>query len=60
MIDAPSKYETSLSIYDSIFNGAGGIEMYRAWTIPELYPNHDQAPQPLFENWDEWEQATYA
>lgn len=47
------------SIFDSAFNGMGGSEMYRAWVIPELYPNHQSAPQPRFENWDEEDIAIY-
>jgi len=38
------------NIFDPVFNGLGGGEMYRAAVIPDLYP--DQKPWRL-ENWSE-------
>lgn len=37
-----------MNIMDSIFNGMGGSEMYRAQVFPELFPNQKQM---LTGNW---------
>ncbi|MBM4592646.1 hypothetical protein GS454_04660 [Rhodococcus hoagii] len=37
------------TIFDSTFSGMPGAEMYRAWTIPDLFP---EQPQPVLSNWD--------
>ena len=37
-----------LNLMDSLFNGMGGSEMYRAQVFPELFPNQ---PQMRLENW---------
>lgn len=37
-----------MNIMDSVFNGMGGSELYRAQVFPELFPN--QKPM-LIENW---------
>lgn len=47
------------SIFDGLFNGMGGGVGYRAQVIPELYPNHEKAPQCRLENWDPEEVAIY-
>ncbi|ERB55296.1 hypothetical protein N806_29765 [Rhodococcus sp. P27] len=36
------------NIFDSLFNGMAASEMYRSWTIPEMFPDQ---PQPRLENW---------
>ncbi|QDP44785.1 hypothetical protein SEA_AJAY_50 [Mycobacterium phage Ajay] len=38
-----------MNIFDGQFSGMSGVDMYRAWVTPELYPNKKRA---LIENWD--------
>ncbi|AEK09294.1 hypothetical protein SEA_SQUEE_49 [Mycobacterium phage Squee] len=38
-----------MNIFDGQFSGMSGVDMYRAWVTPELYPNQKRA---LIENWD--------
>lgn len=47
------------SVFDPTFNGMAASEYYRALVIPELYPNHETAPQPIFKNWDPDELPMY-
>lgn len=35
-------------IFDGTFNGMGAGQMYRAWVVPDLYP---EERQPRLENW---------
>lgn len=49
----------SHTIFDGLFNGMGGGELYRSYVIPELYPSHQKAPQPRLENWDPEEIAIW-
>ena len=37
-----------MNIFDSQFNGMAGSQMYRAWAIPDLFP---EERQPRLENW---------
>lgn len=35
-------------LFDSLFNDMSGIDMYRSWVIPGLYPDQ---PKPCLQNW---------
>jgi hypothetical protein len=35
-------------IFDGALNGMPGIEMYRAWVFPDMYPDERQ---PVLSNW---------
>ena len=37
-----------MNIFDSQFNGMAGASMYRAWNLPELFPDERQ---PVLSNW---------
>ncbi|WP_280485406.1 hypothetical protein [Nocardia cyriacigeorgica] len=52
----PDDTNHSRSIFDSEWNGIPGIDMYRSWVVPELYP--DERPARI-ENWHEDERADY-
>ncbi|MFE2997962.1 hypothetical protein ACFXG4_23450 [Nocardia sp. NPDC059246] len=43
---------SSKNIFDSEFNGIPGIDMYRSWVEPEMYP--DEGPA-LVDNWSEYD-----
>ncbi|WP_228798435.1 hypothetical protein [Nocardia cyriacigeorgica] len=43
----------ALNVFDPEFSG---LEMYRAWVMPELYPNQ---PQPRLENWSKEDLEMY-
>jgi len=43
----------ALNIFDPEFSG---LEMYRAWVMPEMYPNQ---PQPRLENWSKEDLEMY-
>lgn len=45
-----------MNIMDSIFNGMGGSEMYRAQVFPELYPR--ERPM-LIDNWSKLDRIMY-
>lgn len=44
------------SLFDSTFNGAGRIEMYRRWMVPDLYPHE---LDPVLNNWSDEEKELY-
>jgi hypothetical protein len=44
------------SIFDSMFNSAARIDMYRAWVVPEMDP---EQPQPVLSNWSVEELEAY-
>lgn len=44
------------NLFDSTFNGIEHSEMYRAWVIPELFPDQ---PQPALSNWPAEDLAAY-
>ncbi|AGT12565.1 hypothetical protein TROUBLE_51 [Mycobacterium phage Trouble] len=37
-----------MNIFDGQFSGMSGVDMYRAWVTPELYPHQKPA---LLANW---------
>ena len=45
-----------MNIVDSMFNGMGASEMYRAQVFPELFPNQKRM---LVENWSEQDLEMY-
>lgn len=45
-----------MHIFDGLLNGMPRIDMYRAWVIPELYPDERQ---PRLENWLESDREAY-
>jgi hypothetical protein len=37
-----------MDIFDGILNGMPGIEQYRGWVVPDLYP---EVREPVWSNW---------
>lgn len=48
----PKDVNNSKSIFDAEFNAIPGIDMYRSWVEPEMYP--DERPARI-ENWTEYD-----
>jgi hypothetical protein len=46
----------TLNIMDSLFNGMGGSELYRAALFPELFPHQ---PPMLIHNWSDLDREMY-
>ncbi|WP_342760405.1 hypothetical protein [Nocardia arthritidis] len=46
----PEAVNNSQNIFDSEFNGIPGIDMYRSWVQPEMYPRERPA---RIETWHE-------
>ncbi|APQ42404.1 hypothetical protein PBI_BLUE_48 [Mycobacterium phage Blue] len=45
-----------MNIFDGQFGGMSGVDMYRAWVTPELYPNKKEA---LLSNWSQQDLEMY-
>lgn len=52
----PRDVNSSKNIFDSEFNGIPGIDMYRSWVEPDLYPQERPA---RIENWSEYDREDF-
>lgn len=54
--DEPENGEFISGVFDSGLNGMPGIQMYRAWVHPDIYPNERQ---PVLSNWSAEDKLSY-